>query len=382
MTGAYSVEGTNLVVTFTGPQTSSALQFPRVVVRPDRSPMPPRATPSSGRSGRVWSPTRATARPCVPRGPVRQPQHDGDLRCRRIDDDRCRFDLDDGPQRRRRVDHDHDRPRRRHHDHHPAGDPAAPGASVCVTVTSPLPIPAGAIPCPVTIPPSADGLPAPPVPPAGGGLPALPVPVPVPPTGGGIPALPVPPSGGGLPTSAASRPRVGSTSASVSRSGWACNPDPDPSDCTHLGDDRPPTPGGGRPATGFEVVVRTRVTASQDDAADRGGTVDEEPSAEVLLEHRRSVAGHRIPVLDAMMRAMDLGWPLVEAVERSTDRGGSAPADGAAVLVRRDTGRSTSSTCSLGPHRGAPPSAGRREGRARALPRRGMSWQRDDLAER
>ncbi len=48
--------------------------------------------------------------------------------------------------------------------------------------------------------------------------------------------------------------------------------------------------------------------------------MDEEPSAEVLLEHRRSVAGHRIPVLDAMMRAIDLGWPLVEAVERCTDR--------------------------------------------------------------
>ncbi len=200
MTGAYSVEGTNLVVTFTGPQTSSALQFPRVVVHQTIAGTPEGDTIE----WKVWSSlvtdTNYGQAVCAPKDPSANLNTTaisgagGSTTTAPGSTSTTAPGGGDGSTTTTTAPGDGTTTTTL-----PA-TPAAPGASVCVTVTSPLPIPAGAVPCPVTIPPSADALPALPVPPAGGGLPALPVPVPVPPTGGGIPALPVPPSGGGLPT--------------------------------------------------------------------------------------------------------------------------------------------------------------------------------------
>ena len=94
MAGSYAVDGTNLVVTFTGPQTSSALQFPRVVVHQTIADAPS-GTPIEWK---VWSSLRDRhqLRPgrVHPEGPDRQPQHHGDL------GRESGLDLDDGSRRR------------------------------------------------------------------------------------------------------------------------------------------------------------------------------------------------------------------------------------------------------------------------------------------
>ena len=52
-----------------------------------------------------------------------------------------------------------------------------------------------------------------------------------------------------------------------------------------------------------------------------GSTVDDEPTDDELREHRRARATGRVSILDGLLRSMDLGLPLVEAVERCADRG-------------------------------------------------------------
>jgi DNA gyrase/topoisomerase IV subunit A len=41
---------------------------------------------------------------------------------------------------------------------------------------------------------------------------------------------------------------------------------------------------------------------------------------EELREHRRSIAEHRLSIVEALLRAIDLGWPVLETIENSPDR--------------------------------------------------------------
>jgi DNA gyrase/topoisomerase IV subunit A len=45
----------------------------------------------------------------------------------------------------------------------------------------------------------------------------------------------------------------------------------------------------------------------------------EEMSPEELREFQRQGAVHRLPIVESLLRAMELGWPLIEAIEGSGD---------------------------------------------------------------
>jgi len=45
----------------------------------------------------------------------------------------------------------------------------------------------------------------------------------------------------------------------------------------------------------------------------------EELSPEQQPGFEREKALHRLPIVDSLLRAMDLGWPLIEAIEGSAD---------------------------------------------------------------
>jgi hypothetical protein len=194
MAGSSAVDGTNLVVTFTGPQSSSQLKFPRVVVHQTIADAPSGTTIE----WKVWSSlvtdTNYGQAVCTPKDAAANLNTTaisgagGSTSTAPGSTSTTSLGGGDGATTTTTAPADGTTT---------TTAPASPGVSVCVTVTSPLPIPAGAIPCPITLPPSAgSGLPVP-VSPSGGGLP---VPLPVPPSGGGLPVpLPVPPTGSGLP---------------------------------------------------------------------------------------------------------------------------------------------------------------------------------------
>lgn len=46
----------------------------------------------------------------------------------------------------------------------------------------------------------------------------------------------------------------------------------------------------------------------------------EELSPEQRPGFQRELAIHRLPIVDSLLRATELGWPLIEAIEGSTDR--------------------------------------------------------------
>ncbi len=198
MTGSYQVVDGNLVVTFTGPQTSSQLQFPRTIVN---------QTVGDAAAGdtihwKVWSSLVADTNygqaSCTPNDPST------DLNTTAISGGgpattTTPTTTGDGTGTPTTTTPPTTTP--------PTTTPgttppttvpgtdgsSSPGAEVCVKVTSPVPLPVPVPPC-TTVPPTTSGsspLPVPlPVPAPGGGLPTLPVP---------LPPLPAPGSGGGLP---------------------------------------------------------------------------------------------------------------------------------------------------------------------------------------
>jgi DNA gyrase/topoisomerase IV subunit A len=48
--------------------------------------------------------------------------------------------------------------------------------------------------------------------------------------------------------------------------------------------------------------------------------VQEEMTPEELREHQGMVAANRLPIVDGLLRAIDMGWPLIEAIEVCADR--------------------------------------------------------------
>lgn len=212
MTGSSAVDGQNLVVTFTGPQSSSQAQFPTVIVNQTVSD-----SPGAGPiEWKVWSQmvvdTNYGQASCTPKDPATvlnttaisgagtttttAPGTDGSTTPT----------LPGDPTSTTTTPPVTTPPTTTPPTTTP---PAAPGATVCVKVDSSLPVPTGAIPCPIAIPPSggggdlpvpvpgAGGLPVPLPAPGAGGLPVpLPVPLPAPGDGGGLP-VPLPAPGGG-----------------------------------------------------------------------------------------------------------------------------------------------------------------------------------------
>jgi hypothetical protein len=198
MTGSYEVSGGNLVVTFTGPQSSSQLQFPRTIVNQTVGDAPDGDTIH----WKVWSSLVADTNygqaSCTPDDPS------ADLNTTAVSGGgpatTTPTTTGDGTGTPTTTVPPTTVPTTPTTTVPGAGDPASPGVEVCVTVTPSVPVPVP--PC-TTVPPTTDGsspLPVP-APAPGGGLPTLPLPLPplpAPGSGGGLP-LPLPAPGGGLP---------------------------------------------------------------------------------------------------------------------------------------------------------------------------------------
>jgi hypothetical protein len=198
MAGSYVIDGTNLVVTFTGPQSSSQLQFPRVVLGQTIADSPGTETIE----WKVWSSmvteTNYGTATCTPNDPG------ANLNTTAVSagggaPTTTSTTAPDGSTTTT-TPPDTTTTTTPPPDGEDEGDgeaPPTPQIEACVEVTSPVPAPVP-VPCPVTIPPAdGGGLPVP-LPPTGGGIPEVPpaggLPVPVPPAGG-LP-VPVPPEGG------------------------------------------------------------------------------------------------------------------------------------------------------------------------------------------
>jgi hypothetical protein len=202
MTGSYQVVDGNLVVTFTGPQSSSQLQFPRTIVNQTVGDAPGGDTIH----WKVWSSLVADTNygqaTCTPDDPstdlnTTAISGGGPATTPTTTDDGTGTPGTTAPSTT--VPTTPTTPTTTV----PGTDgSSSPGVEVCVTVTSPVPVPVPVPPC-TTVPPSTGGsspLPVP-VPAPGGGLPTLPVPLPplpAPGDGGGLP-LPLPAPGDGLP---------------------------------------------------------------------------------------------------------------------------------------------------------------------------------------
>lgn len=216
MAGSYEVVDGTLVVTYTGPQSSSQLQFPRTIVSQTVSDAPEGDTIH----WKVWSSlvadTNYGTATCTPDDPTIDLNTTaiaggGDGTAPTTSTTTGGTGGGDGGGGGGSTPTTLPGPTTPTTTPGPGGGgdgggTPTPGVSVCVEVSAPVPVP---IPCPITVPP-ADGSSPLPVPAPGGGLP-LPLPLPLPGDGlplplplpdGGSSPLPVPlpaPGGGGLP---------------------------------------------------------------------------------------------------------------------------------------------------------------------------------------